>query len=341
MTPLVEATRLTHKDFTSSDDVRWCPGCGDYGILSSVLRIMPEVGVPKERIVWVSGIGCSSRFPYYLDTYGFHTIHGRAPAIALGIKAANPELSVWIATGDGDALSIGGNHLMHCLRRNLDVKVLLFNNRIYGLTKGQYSPTSEIGKQTSSSPFGSADRPIDPIRFALGCGATFIARSYDTGGPHLLEVLRRAAQHRGTAFVEILQNCHVFNDGAFEAITNKDTTATRQLRVQHGQPLTFGPAGEWALGFDPQTLQLKQLDLSKGPNGVHALRFDETNAMHAQLLATLDSPEFPVPMGVLHAVSQPTYEEQLAQADARARARAHGSVEDLLRSGQVWEVPAS
>lgn len=339
MTQIVETARLTHKDFTSSDDVRWCPGCGDYGILSSVLKLMPELGVPKERIVWVSGIGCSSRFPYYVDTYGFHSIHGRAPAIALGVKAANPELSVWIATGDGDGLSIGGNHLMHCMRRNLDVKILLFNNRIYGLTKGQYSPTSELGKQTYSSPFGSADRPLEPARFALGCGATFVARSYDTAGPQLMDVLRRAAVHRGTAFVEILQNCHVFNDGAFEAITSKSTATENQLRLVPGQPMLFGAKREYGLALDRSTLKLRRVRADAPDADI--LLHDEGNPVIAQLLAGLDFPEFPVPLGVLHASPQATYEDQLQQLDAQAKQKAKGGVGELLNSGQVWRVPAA
>ncbi len=339
MTQLVETARLTQKDFTSSDDVRWCPGCGDYGILSSVLKVMPELGIPKERLVWVSGIGCSSRFPYYVDTYGFHSIHGRAPAIALGIKAANPELSVWVATGDGDGLSIGGNHLMHCMRRNLDVKILLCNTRSYGRTNGQYSPTSELGKQTYSSPFGSADRPLEPARFALGCGATFVARSYDTAGPQLVEVLRRAAAHRGTAFVEILQNCPVFNDGAFDAITNKAPAPSNQLRLQQGQPLLFGPNRDQGLTLDTATLRLRRIQV--GATDAPLLVHDEANPVIAQLLATLSFPEFPVPLGVLHSSTQPTYEEQLHRLDAQAGERGRGGLEAILRSGQVWQVPAA
>ena len=342
MTMVVEPTRLTQKDFASRDDVRWCPGCGDYGILSSVLKVLPELGIPKENFVWVSGIGCSSRFPYYVDTYGFHSIHGRAPAIALGVKAANPALSVWIATGDGDGLSIGGNHLMHCFRRNLDVKILLFNNRIYGLTKGQYSPTSELGKHTHSSPFGSADRPVDPVRFALGCGATFVARSYDTAGTHLVDVLRRAARHHGTAFVEILQNCHVFNDAAFEGITNKASAASNQLRLEHGKPLIYGEANDKGLVLNTAKLSLAKVE-SLEMNGAskNLLVHDESSSILAQLLATLSHPDFPVPLGVLYANSLPTYEDQLQLLDAEAKEKARGGLESLLRSGQVWQVPTA
>ena len=338
MTTVVEATKLTQKDFTSGDDVRWCPGCGDYGILSSVLKVLPELGIAKENFVWVSGIGCSSRFPYYVDTYGFHSIHGRAPAIALWIKAANPKLSVWLATGDGDALSIGGNHLMHCFRRNLDVKILLFNNRIYGLTKGQYSPTSELGKQTYSSPFGSADRPVDPVRFALGCGATFVARSYDTAGPHLVDVLRRAASHRGTAFVEILQNCHVFNDAAFESITNKTTAAANQLRVENGKPLIFGEGKDKGLALDSASLKIGTVE-NLGGNGAakSLLVHDESSPILAQCLASLTYPEFPVPLGVLYSSSAPTYEDQLEVLNKQAKEKARGGLEAILKSGQVWQ----
>jgi len=342
MTMVVETSRLTQKDFASKDDVRWCPGCGDYGILASVLKVLPELGIAKENFCWVSGIGCSSRFPYYVDTYGFHSIHGRAPAIALGIKAANPKLSVWLATGDGDALSIGGNHLMHCFRRNLDVKILLFNNRIYGLTKGQYSPTSELGKQTYSSPFGSADRPIDPVRFALGCGATFVARSYDTAGAHLVDVLRRAANHRGTAFVEILQNCHVFNDTAFESITNKATAAANQLRLESGKPLTFGEGNDQGLMLDPSSFKLSRVqgvEINGAPKSL--LVHNESSSILAQCLASLTYPDFPVPLGVLYANSAPTYEDQLHLLDNQAKDKARGGLEALLRSGQVWEAASA
>jgi len=342
MTMVVETARLTQKDFASSDDVRWCPGCGDYGILSSVLKVLPELEIPKENFVWVSGIGCSSRFPYYIDTYGFHSIHGRAPAVALGIKAANPKLSVWLVTGDGDGLSIGGNHLMHCFRRNLDVKVLLFNNRIYGLTKGQYSPTSELGKQTHSSPFGSADRPVDPIRFALGCGATFVARSYDTAGAHLVDVLRRAARHRGTAFVEILQNCHVFNDAAFEQITNKTTASANQLRLEPGKPLIYGAGNDKGLALDPATLGISKVDTTVSNGSTkNLLVHDESSPILAQCLASLSFPEYPVPLGVLYANSLPTYEDQLHHLDTQAKETARGGLQALLKSGQVWQVPAA
>jgi 2-oxoglutarate/2-oxoacid ferredoxin oxidoreductase subunit beta len=334
-----EPIRLTKKDFTPDQSPRWCPGCGDYAVLNTVQKVLPELGIPRERFVWVSGIGCSSRFPYYMNTYGLHTIHGRALPIATGIRVANPTLSVWVATGDGDALSIGGNHAIHCLRRNVDVKVLVFNNRIYGLTKGQYSPTSELGKITKTSPRGAADHPIDPVSFALGCGATFIARTYDVSGEHLADILRRAAAHRGTAFIEILQNCPVFNDGAFEAITAREHLTERQLRVRHGEPLTFGTNASKGLRLDPQTLALSVVDLLAEPTRIaEVLRFDETNALHATLLARLSAEAFPLPLGVLHATRRPTYEELLEdQAKPNGR-RAIESMDALFVSGQTWEI---
>jgi 2-oxoglutarate/2-oxoacid ferredoxin oxidoreductase subunit beta len=338
MQTVTDAT-LTKKDFTSNQDPRWCPGCGDYAVLSTVQRVLPELGIPKENFVWVSGIGCSSRFPYYIDTFGLHTIHGRALPIATGIRVSNPKLSVWVATGDGDALSIGGNHVVHCLRRNVDVKILLFNNRIYGLTKGQYSPTSELGKITKTSPAGAADHPIDPVSFALGCGATFVARSYDVAGDHLADVLRRAAHHRGTAFIEILQNCLVFNDCAFESITSRSTMQDRQLRVQHGSALTFGPEGSRGLRFDARSLTLEVVDLRTEPNRhSEILVFDETNPMHARLLAGLPPDSFPMPMGVLHAVSRPTYESLLAEQRQQASGQHESGMDQLFRSGHVWRV---
>ena len=234
---------MSRKDFVTDQDVRWCPGCGDYAVLANVQRVMPELGVPRENVVFVSGIGCSSRFPYYMDTYGFHTIHGRAPAFATGIKATRPELSVWVVTGDGDGLSIGGNHLLHAIRRNLDLQILLFNNRVYGLTKGQYSPTSLVGMRTKTSPKGSIDHPIDPITFALGCGATFVARTIDVDANHMQQMLKRAHEHRGTSFVEILQNCPVFNDDTWEELQNRKSRIDSALVLEHGKPLVFGAPG--------------------------------------------------------------------------------------------------
>jgi len=340
MSSLIEPAKLTKKDFETDQDVRWCPGCGDYSILANVQRVMPELGIPPERIVWVSGIGCSSRFPYYMNTYGFHTIHGRAPAFAMGIKVANPELSVWIATGDGDGLSIGGNQLMHCLRRNLDVKLLLFNNRIYGLTKGQYSPTSEVGKVTKSTPFGSADQPLDPASFGLGSNATFVARSIDTEAAHLSDVLRRAARHSGAAFTEIYQNCNVFNDGAFDSFTDRAVKAERQLRVEHGKPLVFGEKRDKGLRLNPKTFSLEVVPV--GEDGVpesEVLVHDETNQTLAYMLARMPYPEYPVALGVLYAVNRPTYDGVLRTQKAQAQGRAGAAdLARLLRGGAAWEI---
>jgi 2-oxoglutarate ferredoxin oxidoreductase subunit beta len=340
MSNIIEPAKLTKKDFETDQDLRWCPGCGDYSILANVQRVMPELGIPREKIVWVSGIGCSSRFPYYMNTYGFHTIHGRAPAVATGIKIANPELSVWLATGDGDGLSIGGNHLMHTLRRNVDLKILLFNNRIYGLTKGQYSPTSEVGKVTKSTPVGSADQPVDPSSFALGSNASFVARSIDTEAQHLGEVLRRAAAHVGTAFIEIYQNCNVFNDGAFDSFTDKSVRAERQVRVEHGKPLVFGAQNDKGLRLDPRTLSLEVVKV--GENGVtlsDVLIHDETNPMFAQLLARMPYPEFPVAVGVLHATRRPTYDGTLrSQQEAARKSLGEGDLGKLLRGGSTWTI---
>src|SRR5438128_2800888 len=237
------ATALTRKDFVSDQEVRWCPGCGDYAILAQVQKIMPEFGIPRENIVFISGIGCSSRFPYYMNTYGFHTIHGRAPAFATGLKISRPDLDVWVVTGDGDGLSIGGNHLIHVLRRNVDLKILLFNNRIYGLTKGQYSPTSETGKITKSTPAGSVDTPFNPVSLALGAEATFVARTLDSDRKHLTSVLRQAVEHRGSALVEIYQNCPIFNDGAFDVLKDRESAQARLVRLDHGAPIVFGAPG--------------------------------------------------------------------------------------------------
>ena len=331
---------LKPQDYASDQEVRWCPGCGDYAILKSVQKTCADLQLPREKTVFISGIGCSSRFPYYMSTYGFHTIHGRAPAVALGVKVANPELSVWLATGDGDGLSIGGNHLMHCLRRNLDVKILMFNNRIYGLTKGQYSPTSELGKVTKSTPGGSADQPVDPASFALGVNASFVARSIDTEAQHLGEVLRRAAAHTGTAFIEIYQNCNVFNDGAFDSFTDKAVRAERQVRVEHGKPLLFGTNHEKGLRLNPRTLGLEVVTV--GENGISledVLVHDETNPTFGQLLARMPYPEFPVAVGVLHATLRPTYDGTLrAQQKAAREKLGQGDLGKLLRGGSTWTI---
>jgi 2-oxoglutarate ferredoxin oxidoreductase subunit beta len=339
MSNIVETHKLTKKDFESDQDVRWCPGCGDYSILANVQRVMPELGVAPENVVWISGIGCSSRFPYYMNTYGFHTIHGRAPAIAMGVKVANPDLSVWLVTGDGDGLSIGGNHLLHALRRNVDIKILLFNNRIYGLTKGQYSPTSELGKQTKSTPTGVPDYPVDPASFAIGCSATFVARSVDTDAKHLNEILLRAAKHSGTAFVEIYQNCVVFNDAAFDAFTDKANKDEHQIRVVHGKPLLFGAQKNKGLRIDPRTLGLAVATIGEdGVTEADILVHDENNATLAYMLARMPFPQFPVAVGVLYATERPTYGSMVRDQITQAKAKTKVDLQQLLASGNTWTV---
>jgi 2-oxoglutarate ferredoxin oxidoreductase subunit beta len=330
---------LTKKDFVTDQEVRWCPGCGDYAILAAVQQVFPELGIPKEKFVVVSGIGCSSRMPYYMNTFGFHSIHGRAPAVATGIKVANPELSVWIATGDGDALSIGGNHLIHMLRRNVDVKILLFNNRIYGLTKGQYSPTSEFGKKTKSTPYGSVDRPFHPIALALGANAAFVARSIDVQAPHLKEVVKRAAAHKGAAFIEIFQNCNIFNDGAFEEYREKDVRDDNLLALKHGEPLVFGKNKDKGIrvknGFEPEVVPLGN-GVTENDLVVH----DERAPIgYAFMLAHMEPPAFPAPIGVIRAVADPTLETAIhAQlADVTAK-KGEGDLRKLVYSGEIWQV---
>ena len=337
--PATDASALTNKSFQNDQDVRWCPGCGDYSILAQVHKVLPTLGIPKEEFVFVSGIGCSSRFPYYMNTYGLHTIHGRAPAVATGVKALRPELSVWMITGDGDSLSIGGNHLIHLLRRNVDVKVLLFNNRIYGLTKGQYSPTSEQGKRTKSSPLGSIEEPFNPLSLALGARASFVARSIDIEAKHLQETLAASAQHKGTALVEILQNCNIFNDGAFEGITDRKVKAERQVHLSAGQPALFGAERELGLVFDHNSLSFKVARVDEvGLEQIYV--HDPQNLMAAQLLAEMSAPELPVAFGVLYERARPTYEEQLAAQLAEAQRRAGGrpSMQSLLEAGETWRV---
>jgi 2-oxoglutarate/2-oxoacid ferredoxin oxidoreductase subunit beta len=331
-----ESPKLTRKDFESDQDVRWCPGCGDYAILAQVQKVLPELGVPRENFVFVSGIGCSSRFPYYVNTYGFHTLHGRAPAIATGLKLARPELSVWIVTGDGDALSIGGNHLIHSLRRNLDVNILLFNNRIYGLTKGQYSPTSEVGKVTKSTPQGSVDHPFKPLVLALGADATFVARAIDVEARTLQDVVRRAHAHRGCSFVEVLQNCNIFNDGTFATLTDREVKADHQLVLEHGKPLVFGKARD--KGIRLNGLRAEIVSLEETPESALILH-DETNPVLAALLAQMGPPDFPTPIGVIYAVERPVYEDMVWQQLAAAKTkRGAGDLARLLGQGDVWTV---
>ena len=332
---------LTRKDFQTDQEVRWCPGCGDYAILAAVQSVFPELGVPREKFAVVSGIGCSSRFPYYMNTFGFHTIHGRAPAVATGLKVARPDLEVWVATGDGDSLSIGGNHTIHMLRRNVGLKVLLFNNKIYGLTKGQYSPTSEVGKKAKSTPFGSVDRPFSPLALALGAGATFVARSVDVFQPHLKTTLKRVASHKGTAFTEILQNCNIFNDGAWDAIAEKDVRDDHVLYLEHGKPLIFGKAKDKGIrqnGFDIEVVTLGE----GGANSADLLVHDEQHPSpaYSYMLASMDTrPGFPTPVGVLRAVEAAAYETLVnAQVQQVITQKGMGDLGRLLRGPETWEV---
>jgi 2-oxoglutarate ferredoxin oxidoreductase subunit beta len=334
---MADTAELTLKDFASDQEVRWCPGCGDYAILKAVQGVFPSLGIAKERFVVVSGIGCSSRFPYYMNTFGFHTIHGRAPAIATGLKLSRPDLEVWVATGDGDAMSIGGNHLIHVLRRNVGIKILMFNNRIYGLTKGQYSPTSERGKRTVSTPAGSVDNPFNPLTLALGAGATFVARGVDIFLPHLKEVLGRAAAHRGTAYVEIYQNCNIFNDGAFTHVTDKEHRTTQVLHLEHGRPMRFA---EGRRGIVLDGLKPRVVDLEAGEAAVDDLLvWDETDRTLAWMAATMEPPDFPTPVGVLRAAGEPVYEAGVvAQIEEQRRRHGEGSLEELLHRGDLWTV---
>jgi 2-oxoglutarate ferredoxin oxidoreductase subunit beta len=330
---------LKPSDFGSDQDVRWCPGCGDYSILAQMKKIMPTLGISREQTVFVSGIGCSSRFPYYMNTYGVHSIHGRAPAVATGIKCVRPDLSVWVITGDGDALSIGGNHLMHAIRRNLDINIVLFNNRIYGLTKGQYSPTSPLGKVTKSTPMGAIDNPLHPISIAIGCEATFVARSIDVHIKHLGETLKRAAEHRGTSFVEVYQNCNVFNDGAFDYATDRDTKLETTIELEHGKPLIFGKNRDKGIrlnGMDPEVVEL-----GKGISEDDLLFHDEKcpEPSLAYLLSRMSYPNFPEPIGVFRAVDRPRYDDLInRQIEDARKNRGEGDLEKLFHGGETWRV---
>ena len=330
------------KDFASDQTVRWCPGCGDYAILSSVQKVFATLGIPREKFVIISGIGCSSRFPYYMNTYGFHTIHGRAPAIATGLKVARPDLSVWVVTGDGDALSIGGNHILHSMRRNVDIKVLLFNNRIYGLTKGQYSPTSEVGKKTKTSPLGSIDRPLQPISIALAAEATFVARTADVYGQHLATVLERAAAHRGSAFVEILQNCNIFNDGAFAGVTDRQTREDEKVDLNHGEPMIFGNDRDRGVRLQGLTPEVVEVGTAGVPQE-ELLHHDEktTDPTLAYLLSQLEPPDFPMPMGVFRALEEETYDDAIhRQIHDASRAGPETDLDALLQEGDTWRINA-
>jgi 2-oxoglutarate/2-oxoacid ferredoxin oxidoreductase subunit beta len=336
--PIQEIPTYTRKDFMSDQTVRWCPGCGDYAILAAVQKALPELGVHKEDIVFISGIGCSSRFPYYMNTYGIHSIHGRAPTLASGLKSARPELSVWIVTGDGDGLSIGGNHLLHLCRRNMDVNVLLFNNRIYGLTKGQYSPTSLPGHKTKSSPMGSIEQSFNPLSVTLGAEATFIARTMDTHTKHIDATLKAAAQHKGTSFVEIYQNCVIFNDGAWEHVADKSVQDDHVLFLEHGKPMVFGKNRDKGIrlrGLHPEVVTLGDA-YSESDLLVH----DQTDDQLAYMLTQMDYPNFPVPFGVIYAVEKPTYESQLLEQVHVAQQKSAADLRALYHNDYTWTVEA-
>jgi len=329
---------LTRQDFVSDQDVRWCPGCGDYAILSQVQKLFPTLGIPKENFLIISGIGCSSRFPYYMDTYGFHSIHGRAPALASGAKIANPDLSVWVVTGDGDSMSIGGNHFIHVLRRNIDMNILLFNNRIYGLTKGQYSPTSEVGKITKSTPMGSLDYPFNPPQLALGASGTFIARTIDREQKHMGPILEEAHKHKGTSFVEIYQNCNIFNDGAFSDLTEKETKAETQLVLEQGEPMIFGAEKNKGLILDGSNF--KVVKLGSDYNADDILKHDKEDKNLAMLLSEITyNPELPVPIGILYQETKSTYDEMMTNQIEEAKQKNESAdLEKLFFGTNSWIV---
>lgn len=332
----MESKKYSSKDFSTDQEVRWCPGCGDYSILKQVQTVMPEIGVPKEDIVFISGIGCSSRFPYYMETYGMHSIHGRATAIASGLKAARPDLSVWIITGDGDSLSIGGNHLIHLLRRNFDTNILLFNNQIYGLTKGQYSPTSEMGKKTKSTPMGSIDHPFNPLALCMGADATFVARTMDRDPKHLRQMLLRSNEHKGTSLLEIYQNCNVFNDGAFFGYTDKSTKPEQTLFLEHGKPLIFGANQEKGIkldGFKPVIVSLQ--DVSQDQLWIH----DEKDRVKAGILSRFFGEDLPRPFGVFYSEQRSCYDETLQeQINQATEYQGKGNLDQLLKGPNTWKI---
>src|SRR5262245_5073578 len=331
---------LKPADFASDQDVRWCPGCGDYSILAQMKKVMPTLGIPREKIVFISGIGCSSRFPYYMNTYGMHSIHGRAPAVATGLKSVRPDLQVWVITGDGDGLSIGGNHLMHAIRRNLDINIVLFNNRIYGLTKGQYSPTSPLGKKTSSTPMGAIDNPLHPLSMAIGCEATFVARSIDTNIKHLGETLKRAAEHPGSSFVEVYQNCNVFNDGAWNYATDRESKLDTTLELVHGKPLIFGKNRD--KGIRLNVMDPEVVELGKGISEDDLLFHDEKapEPSLAYLLSRMRHEDgFPEPIGVFRCVERPRYDAMInEQIDTAINEKGIGDLDKLFAAGDTWEV---
>ena len=331
---------LKKADFVSDQEVRWCPGCGDYAILNNVQKVMPDLGIAREKIVFVSGIGCSSRFPYYMNTYGFHGIHGRAPAIATGIKCANPELSVWVITGDGDALSIGGNHFIHAIRRNLDINYKLFNNRIYGLTKGQYSPTSEFGKKTKSTPSGTIDYPINPLSLAIASESTFVARSIDIDVKHLGAMVEAAAKHKGISFIEVYQNCNIFNDNAFDYFAERTVRPDRVLYLEHGKPMVFGKERKQGIrmnGAHPEIVTIGENGITENDLLVHDIHLTDPSV--AFMLARMEQPEFPQPVGIFRAIERPTYEDMMEdQIEAAVAKIGPGNLEKLINSGDTWVV---
>ena len=330
---------LKPQDFASDQEVRWCPGCGDYSILAQMKKALSTLNFPREKMVFVSGIGCSSRFPYYMNTYGFHTIHGRAPTFATGLRIARPDLQVWLVTGDGDGLSIGGNHLIHALRRNVDIKILLFNNEIYGLTKGQFSPTSRLGTKSKSSPQGSIDSPVRPLSIALAAEATFVCRTMDVDPNHLTGTLQRAAAHKGSAFVEIYQNCKIFNDGVFEYVTDKSSKADNALFLEHGKPMLFGKDRNKGIRLNGLAPEVVTVGKDCGLDDVVVHDEKAENATMAYLLSRMMVPQFPEVFGVLRQVSHPTYEElQQKQADEVTARKGKGDLEKLFRNDDLWVV---
>ena len=332
------ATKLKKKDFASDQDIRWCPGCGDYAILNSVQKVFPDLGIPKHQFLIVSGIGCSSRFPYYMNCYGFHSIHGRAPAVATGAKIANPNLSVWVITGDGDAMSIGGNHFIHVLRRNLDMNILLFNNRIYGLTKGQYSPTSEVGKKTVSTPMGSLDYPFNPPALALGSGGTFVARAIDKELKHMGQIVTEAHNHKGTSFVEIYQNCNIFNDGAFANLTDKDTKISSRIILEDGQPMTFGLDNSLGLRLEGSKFVAVEIGDKYSVDDilVHNVKDRNLGILISEMTYAED---LPVPIGVFYKEEKPTYEQMLTdQIEEAIKSKGKPDLQSLINGLEIWEV---
>ncbi len=341
-THFIPVKKVRQQDFASDQEVRWCPGCGDYAILATLKRVLPDLGIPREKYVFVSGIGCSSRFPYYMNTYGIHSIHGRAPTIATGIRLANPELSVWIITGDGDGLSIGGNHLIHIMRRNVNVNIILFNNEIYGLTKGQYSPTSPKGQVTKSSPYGSIDNPFNPIKVALASGATFVARTVDRDTKHMAEIFRQAARHKGVSFVEVYQNCIIFNDGAFREVTDPQEKPEHALYLEHGKPLLFGKEKKKGLRLHRFHLEVVELDDPEQADDILIHDQHNPDTAYATLLAELtDKENMPIPLGVFRSIEMETYEEAFfRQIETVKTMKGEGDLKQLMVSGDTWEVKA-